>query len=153
MSATNGYPTTPKDQYYLQLALNQAKQALEEDEVPIGAIIVSHNQILAKGYNQTERLKDPTAHAEMIAITAACNALGSKYLRDCTLYVTVEPCLMCAGAIIWSQVSRLVFGTVEPKYGYRSSKNLQLHPKTVVHSGLMANEAAELMKIFFQSKR
>ncbi len=141
------------DEYFMRQALNLAEQAFEEDEVPIGAVVVSNYRIIGKGYNQTERLLDPTAHAEMLALTAACNFLGSKYLKDCTLYVTVEPCPMCAAALRWSQIGRIVFGAEEPKHGYRRHQPLLLHPKTLVKGGLFEETAAELMRSFFQKKR
>lgn len=141
------------DEYFMEQALKLAQQAYDEEEVPIGAVVVSRNQLIGKGYNQTERLLDPSAHAEMIALTAACDYLGSKYLRDCTLYVTVEPCPMCAGALRWAQLSRVVFGADEPKYGYRRFRPLLLHPKTEVKGGVMAQACAHLMQQFFRSKR
>ncbi len=137
----------------MQQALQEAEQAFEADEVPIGAIVVSQRRIIGRGYNQTERLLDPSAHAEMIALTAACDHLGSKYLRDCTLFVTVEPCPMCASALRWSQIGRIVFGAEEPKYGYRRYQPPLLHPKTQVTGGLLAQPCAELMQRFFRGKR
>src|SRR5690606_30826014 len=139
------------DERFMQEALNQAKYALAEGEIPIGAVVVSNNRIIAKAYNQTEKLNDVTAHAEMLALSAAANYLGNKYLQDCTLYVTVEPCVMCAGASYWSQLKRVVYGASEPKRGFRLHGNL-LHPKTEMVSGIMAPECAELMSEFFQSK-
>ncbi|RAU82634.1 nucleoside deaminase [Pontibacter arcticus] len=133
-------------------AYKQATYAFEEDEIPIGAVIVCNNRIIAKAYNQTEKLNDVTAHAEMLAFTAASEYLGNKYLHDCTLYVTVEPCVMCAGASYWAQLKRVVFGTTEPKRGYRRVGNL-LHPKTEMVSGIMADECAALMASFFANKR
>lgn len=130
-----------------------AQRAFEEEEVPIGAVIVSNFQIIGKGYNQTERLQDPTAHAEMLAITAACDFLQSKYLQDCTLFVTVEPCVMCAGAIKWAQLSRIVYACGEEKSGYTRHQPLLIHPKTQVSQGVMEFECAELMREFFQQKR
>jgi tRNA(adenine34) deaminase len=141
------------DEHFMQQALQEAEQAFEADEVPIGAIVVSQRRIIGRGYNQTERLLDPSAHAEMIALTAACDHLGSKYLRDCTLFVTVEPCPMCASALRWSQIGRIVFGAEEPKYGYRRYQPLLLHPKTQVTGGLLAQPCAELMQRFFRGKR
>ncbi|MEM9985463.1 MAG: nucleoside deaminase [Bacteroidota bacterium] len=141
------------DEYFMRQALLLAEQAFEEDEVPIGAVVVSNYRIIGKGYNQTERLLDPTAHAEMLALTAACNFLGSKYLKECTLYVTVEPCPMCAAALRWSQIGRMVFGAAEPKHGYRRHQPLLLHPKTLVKGGLLEENAAELMRSFFQRTR
>ncbi|MEY2829471.1 MAG: tRNA-specific adenosine deaminase [Bacteroidota bacterium] len=141
------------DEYFMQQALREAMKAFDDDEVPIGAVIVCNNTIIGKGYNQTERLKDATAHAEMIAITAAENYLGNKYLHDCTLYVTVEPCVMCAGASAWTQVSRVVYGAAEEKFGFtRLEKNI-LHPKTLITKFVLQNECADLMKKFFQQKR
>ncbi len=138
---------------YMKQALAEARKAFDEDEVPIGAVIVCNGRIIARAHNLTETLNDVTAHAEMQAITAAATNIGGKYLSDCTLYVTVEPCPMCAGAIAWSQLGRLVYGTADEKRGYlRYSPNV-LHPKTDVTSGICADEASELMKKFFQSKR
>lgn len=141
------------DEAYMREALKEARKAFEEDEVPIGAVIVCQNQIIARGHNLTERLIDVTAHAEMQAITSAANHLGGKYLIDCTLYVTIEPCIMCAGALFWSQISRVVYAASDPKRGYSLiGKNL-LHPKTKVDSGILKEEAAKLMEDFFRSKR
>jgi tRNA(adenine34) deaminase len=140
------------DEHYMNQAFKQAQQAFDEGEIPIGAIVVSNNRIIAKAYNQTEKLNDVTAHAEMLALTAASEYLGNKYLNDCTLYVTVEPCIMCAGASYWAQLKRVVFGTSEPKRGYRRVGNL-LHPKTEMVSGIMAQECADLMTTFFTGKR
>ncbi len=138
---------------YMKQALAEARKAFDEDEVPIGAVIVCNGRIIARAHNLTETLNDVTAHAEMQAITAAATNIGGKYLGDCTLYVTVEPCPMCAGAIAWSQLGRLVYGAADEKRGYlRYSPNV-LHPKTDVTSGICADEASELMKKFFQSKR
>ena len=133
-------------------AFKQAQYALAEGEIPIGAVVVCNNKILARAYNQTEKLNDITAHAEMLAFTAASEYLGNKYLHDCTLYVTVEPCIMCAGASYWAQLKRVVFGTTEPKRGYRRVGNL-LHPKTEMVSGIMAQECADLMASFFAARR
>lgn len=140
------------DDHFMQEALRQASYAFEEGEIPIGAVVVSNNRIIAKAYNQTEKLNDVTAHAEMLALTAAAEYLGNKYLNDCTLFVTVEPCVMCAGASYWAQLKRVVFGTSEPKRGYRRVGNL-LHPKTEMVSGVMAQECANLMATFFSAKR
>ena len=140
------------DENFMQQAYVQAQQAFAEGEVPIGAVIVSNNRVIAKAYNQTEKLNDVTAHAEMLAFTAASEYLGNKYLHDCTLYVTVEPCIMCAGASYWAQLKRVVFGAPEPKRGYRRLGNL-LHPKTEMVSGIMAQECADLMASFFAAKR
>ena len=141
------------DQEYMQKALIEAKQAFEEGEVPVGAIIVCRDRIIARAHNLTERLTDVTAHAEMQAITAAANALGGKYLTDCTLYVTVEPCVMCAGALAWSQLSRIVYGASDPKRGFSVFAPNALHPRTEVTEGILAEECANLMKDFFQRKR
>ncbi len=140
------------DDYFMQQAYLQAQYAFEEGEIPVGAVIVANNRVIARGYNQTEKLNDVTAHAEMVAFTAAAEYLGNKYLHDCTLYVTVEPCVMCAGASYWAQLKRVVFGAAEPKRGYRSVGNL-LHPKTEMVSGIMAQECADLMALFFANKR
>lgn len=140
------------DDYFMQEAYRQAQYAFAEGEIPIGAVIVCNNRIIAKAYNQTEKLNDVTAHAEMLALTAAAEHLGNKYLHDCTLFVTVEPCVMCAGASYWAQLKRVVFGTSEPKRGYRRVGNL-LHPKTEMISGIKAQECAELMASFFAGKR
>ncbi|QCR25101.1 tRNA-specific adenosine deaminase [Pontibacter sp. SGAir0037] len=136
----------------MEEAYRQAQYAFEEGEIPIGAVIVCKNRIIAKAYNQTEKLNDVTAHAEMLAFTAASEYLGNKYLHDCTLFVTVEPCVMCAGASYWAQLKRVVFGAPEPKRGYRRIGNL-LHPKTEMVSGVKAQECAELMASFFANKR
>ncbi|MBR5804012.1 MAG: nucleoside deaminase [Bacteroidaceae bacterium] len=141
------------DIQYMQMALREAQNAFDEGEVPVGAIVVCQGRVIARAHNLTETLNDVTAHAEMQAITAAANSLGGKYLTDCTLYVTVEPCVMCAGAIAWAQVSRVVFGAADDKRGYRRYAPDALHPKTVVEHGLLADEAAELMKTFFKQKR
>jgi tRNA(adenine34) deaminase len=141
------------DEYYMKLALKEARYAFEEDEVPVGAIVICNNKIIGKGYNQTEKLKDVTAHAEMIAITAAANYLGSKFLEDCTIYVTLEPCLMCAAALKWARVARLVFGAKDPKAGYTLTSGKILHPKTEVVTGIMENECGSLVTEFFKQKR
>ncbi len=137
----------------MKLALKEAGYALEEDEVPVGAIVVCQNKIIGKGYNQTEKLKDVTAHAEMIAITAASNFLGSKFLEECTLYVTLEPCLMCASALRWARIARLVYGAGDPKAGYTLTGGRVLHPKTEVMRGVMENECGNLLTGFFKLKR
>jgi tRNA(adenine34) deaminase len=143
----------PTDESFMKEALKEARKAFEEDEVPIGVVIVCNNRIIARAHNLTERLTDVTAHAEMQAITSAANYLGAKYLIDCTLYVTVEPCVMCAGALFWSQISRVVYAASDPKRGFSiTGKNL-LHPKTKLASGLLKEEAAKLMEDFFKSKR
>jgi tRNA(adenine34) deaminase len=137
----------------MRKALAEAEQAAAEDEVPIGAVVVCNNRIIARTHNLTETLHDVTAHAEMQAITAAANALGGKYLNDCTIYVTVEPCPMCAGALAWSQIARIVYGAPDTKKGYRLVAPKVLHPKTQVVSGVMEEECAAVMKEFFQAKR
>lgn len=141
------------DDYFMRQALIQAEQAYREDEVPIGAVIVWEHRMVGKGYNQTEKLQDPTAHAEMIAITAACDYVGSRVLPDCTLYVTVEPCPMCAGALKWAQIGRVVYGASEPKAGFTMHQPSILHPKTRVSRGILMAECADLMRDFFYKKR
>ena len=141
------------DEQYMQLALAEARQALLRDEVPIGAVVVCAGRIIGRGHNLTETLTDATAHAEMQAITAASQYLGGKYLPDCTLYVTVEPCVMCAGAIGWAQVGRLVYGAADEKRGYRRFAPEALHPKTEVTAGILADECGQLVKDFFRDKR
>ena len=141
------------DAYYMKQALMEAQRAAERGEVPVGAVVVCHDRIIARSHNLTETLNDVTAHAEMQAITAAANYLGGKYLTDCALYVTVEPCVMCAGAIAWSQMGRLVFGASDEKRGYHKYAPKALHPKTIVIQGVLADECALLMKQFFQKKR
>ena len=140
------------DEYWMQLALAEARKALDFDEVPVGAVIVVKDRIIARGHNLTEQLHDVTAHAEMQAITAASNFLGGKYLYDCTLYVTLEPCQMCAGALYWSQISKVVFGAYDPQRGFTAMGG-QLHPKTELVGGLMEEEAGDLIKRFFIQKR
>ncbi len=135
-------------------ALRLAQQAADQGEVPVGALVVTERgQIIGKGYNQTERLGDVTAHAEMLALTAATQTLGGKYLTDCTLYVTLEPCIMCAGALAWAQLDRLVFGASEPKRGFTRFQPSLLHPKTQIVSGILDREAEQLLKSFFKEKR
>lgn len=141
------------DERYMTLALNEAKKALQADEIPVGCVIVCQNQVIGRGHNLTQTLSDVTAHAEMQAITAAADTLGGKYLTDCTLYVTLEPCIMCAGAIGWAQVPRLVFGASDPKRGYTRFAPQALHPKCQVSSGILEPECSELLQNFFQSKR
>lgn len=141
------------DNYYMKKALQEAEFAFQEDEVPVGAVIVCRDQIIARAHNMTERLNDVTAHAEMQAITAAANKIGGKYLTDCTLYVTVEPCPMCAGAIGWAQIGRLVYGAPDEKRGYTLMAPRALHPKTKVKNGVLSDEATALMKDFFKKKR
>ena len=134
-------------------AMREAQMAAAEDEVPIGAVIVCRGRIIGKGHNMTERLNDPTAHAEMIAITAATEAMGGKYLNDCTIYVTVEPCPMCAGALAWSQIGRVVYGASDPKRGFSLFSPSLMHPKTEVTSGVLAEECGETVSEFFKNKR
>jgi tRNA(adenine34) deaminase len=149
------------DEHFMQQALKEAQQALDEDEIPIGAVIVQNNRIIARGHNQTERLNDCTAHAEIIALTSAFNYLGSKYLPDATLYVTIEPCLMCAGALYWSKIGKIVYGADDEKNGYRrgdpqasaATANWPFHPKTTLIKGLLAPQCADLIKKFFKDKR
>ncbi len=141
------------DEYYMKKALEEARIAFEKDEVPVGAVVVCRDRIIARAHNLTELLGDVTAHAEMQAITAAANALGGKYLDVCTLYVTVEPCVMCAGAIGWSQLGRLVYGASDPKRGYSVFAPDALHPKTEVISGVLAEDCGALMRDFFKRKR
>ena len=142
-----------KDERFMRLALQEAEQAAKEDEVPIGAVIVIGDRIIAKSHNLTEALNDVTAHAEMQAITSAANRLGGKYLKECTLYVTVEPCIMCAGALGWSQIKRIVYGVADEKRGYHTLNCSPLHPKTLVSSGILADECKLLIQQFFKSKR
>ena len=142
-----------QDERYMREALREAMFAAEEDEVPIGAVIVCRGRIIGKGRNMTERLNDPTAHAEMIAITAATEAMGGKYLNDCTLYVTVEPCPMCAGALAWSQVGRVVYGAADPKRGFSLFSPSLMHPKTEIVSGILVEECGNLVTEFFRNKR
>lgn len=141
------------DEMYMKEALKLAQKAFEEDEVPIGAIVVCKGKIIGKGYNLTERLKDVTAHAEMQAFTAAANYMGGKYLQDCTLYVTIEPCVMCAGASYWTQISRIVYGARDEKRGYSSFAEGIIHPKTEIVRGVMEAECAALIQTFFRNKR
>jgi len=143
----------PNDEKYMRMALAEAKVALAMDEIPIGCVVVCDDRVIGRGHNLTERLHDVTAHAEMQAITAASETLGGKYLERCSLYVTVEPCVMCAGAIAWSQLGRLVYGAEDEKRGYRKFAPQALHTKTTVVSGVLADEASKLMKDFFKSKR
>ena len=145
--------TMTADERYMRKALEEARRAFEADEIPVGAVVVCGDQIIARGHNLTEMLHDVTAHAEMQAITAAAEHLGGKYLDVCTLYVTVEPCIMCAGAIGWSQLGRLVYGASDPKRGFSYFAPKAHHPKTKVTSGVLEEECAALMKEFFQRKR
>lgn len=144
-----------KDEKFMRMALAEAREAMERDEVPIGAVIVSpRGMVIGRGHNLTEALADVSAHAEMQAITAAASTLGGKYLQDCTLYVTVEPCLMCAGAIGWAQISRIVYGAADEKRGYRTfTSKTPFHPRATVTSGVLGEECGELMRTFFKSKR
>lgn len=151
ISITSG--TMEQDEKYMKDALREAGAAATEDEVPIGAVIVCRGRIIGKGHNMTERLNDPTAHAEMIAITAATEAMGGKYLNDCTLYVTVEPCPMCAGALAWSQIGRVVYGAPDPKRGFSNFTPSLMHPKTEVVSGILGDECGSLVSAFFKNKR
>ncbi len=143
------------DEYYMEMALREAQNAFDEDEVPVGAVVVQQDRIIARGYNMTEKLKDPTAHAEMIALTAAFTKMGSKYLPDAVLYVTVEPCVMCAGALYWSKLKKVVWGASDPKNGFSRVQPAisPFHPKTEIISGIMQEECAALMREFFEKKR
>lgn len=143
---------TDPDAFFMDEALKMAEKALKEDEVPVGAIIVAGNQIIAKAHNLVERLSDPTAHAEMQAITAACNHFNAKYLADCTLYVTLEPCPMCAAATYWAQMGRIVYGAKDPKMGFSRHEHL-VHPKTVITGGIGADKSVDMLKKFFTGKR
>jgi len=141
------------DKFYMRKALEEARAAYESEEIPVGAVVVCRDQIIARAHNLTETLTDVTAHAEMQAITAAAENLGGKYLTDCTLYVTVEPCPMCAGALGWSQIKRIVYGTADPKHGYQCYAPKVLHPKTEVNEGVLEEECRQLMQEFFKRKR
>jgi tRNA(adenine34) deaminase len=141
------------DAYFMRAALQEAKQAYQEDEIPVGAVIVCNQRIIARAHNMTEKLNDVTAHAEILAITSAANFLGSKYLNDCTLYVTLEPCIMCAGALFWSQMSRVVYGAEDVKRGFTQSKIRVLHPKTAISRDVLADECSLLLRNYFESKR
>ena len=140
------------DKYFMRRAIEEAKIALQKDEVPVGAVIVSNNQIIARAHNLTETLTDVTAHAEMQAITSVANFIGGKYLKDCTLYVTLEPCQMCAGALYWSQISKIVIGASDSHRGFRVMKT-KIHPKTKIIDGVLASEAKKLIEDFFEKKR
>jgi tRNA(adenine34) deaminase len=142
-----------EDEHYMRLALQEAEKAFEAEEIPIGAIVVCKGRIVGRGHNLTEQLNDVTAHAEMQAFTAASQTLGGKYLKDCTLYVTIEPCVMCAGASYWTQIGKLVYGAPEVKRGFTTKGNNILHPKTVLKSGVLAEECASLIRKFFENKR
>lgn len=141
------------DEYFMKKALQEAEKAYANGEIPVGAVIAVNHQIIAKTYNQTERLQDVTAHAEMLAITAAAEYLGTKYLKECTLYVTLEPCPMCAGALAWSQIGKIVFGASDVKKGFSLIENQLLHPKTIIERGILAHESQALLQRFFQEKR
>lgn len=141
------------DEYFMKQAMQMAEQALEENEIPVGAVVVCNKRVIAKAHNQTERLQDVTAHAEMLAITAAQNYLGSKYLNECTLFVTLEPCNMCGGALYWSQIGRVVYAASDEKRGYSKTSLSILHPKTKVEYGLMASHAEVLIEEFFRKMR
>lgn len=142
-----------EDLHYMKMALEEAKKAFLAHEIPIGAVVVCKNRIVGRGHNLTEQFNDVTAHAEMQAFTSAAHTLGGKYLSDCTLYVTIEPCVMCAGASYWTQIGRIVYGAREEKRGFLSKNANLLHPKTVVKGGILADECAALMKSFFEKKR
>lgn len=142
-----------KDEKYMAEALKEARLSADEGEIPIGAVVVSRDRIIGRGHNMTERLHDPTAHAEMIALTAATEALGGKYLTDCTLYVTIEPCPMCAAALAWAQLGTLVYGATDPKRGYSLFSPSLLHPRTAVVSGVLADECSTLLSEFFRDRR
>ncbi len=141
------------DEKFMRLALAEARKALEQQEVPIGAVIVANDALVGRGHNLVETLDDPTAHAEMQALTAAASTIGGKYLKNCTLYVTVEPCIMCAGAIGWAQIGRVVWGADDPKRGYRCYSEQVFHPKTTVARGILQEECSLLIKTFFESLR
>ncbi len=143
------------EEYYMMLALKEARRAFEEDEVPVGAVVVMNEKVIARGYNMTEKLNDPTAHAEMIALTSAFSFLGSKYLPDARIYVTVEPCIMCAGGLYWSKIGRVIYGADDEKNGYKriTGTNWPFHPRTELTRGVLKEECAALMKDFFKNKR
>lgn len=144
---------TEADERMMREALAEARAARDEDEVPIGAVVVHNGRIISRGHNMTERLGDPTAHAEMIAITSACEAMGGKHLNECTLYVTVEPCPMCAAALAWAQLGSLVYGTSDPKRGYSLFSPSLLHPKTRISHGILEEECSSIVSDYFKSKR
>lgn len=141
------------DEHFMKQAIKEAQKAMEMGEVPVGAVVVCNKQIISKGHNQTQMLNDVTAHAEIIAITAASNFLGNKYLPDCTLYVTLEPCTMCAGALYWSQVGKVVYGAADEKRGFMKHGKDMLHPKTKLEYGILHEECSQMLKEFFQAKR
>ena len=146
-------PSVAPDEFFMNEAIKEAKQALKLGEIPIGAVIVCNGKIIGRGHNLTERLNDVTAHAEMQAFTAAANHLGGKYLKDCVLYVTVEPCVMCAGAAYWTQIGRIVFGAYDPQRGFMRLNEKVTHPKTEIVGGIKENECSMIIKEFFQTKR
>ena len=141
------------DDHFMKEAIKQAEIAFEEKEIPVGAVIVCNNKIIARAYNQTEKLNDSTAHAEMIALTAAFNYLGGKYLPDCSIYITLEPCIMCAGALYWSQIGKIIFGASDQKRGYRTANSEILHPKTEVIEGILAQDCKQILDKFFNTIR
>lgn len=143
------------DEYYMMMALKEARRAFEEEEIPVGALVVLNEKIIARGYNMTEKLNDPTAHAEIIALTSAFNFLGSKYLPEAAIYITIEPCLMCTGGLYWSQIGKVVYGADDEKNGYRKTvgSNWPFHKKTELIRGVLKDECAQLMKDFFTNKR
>ena len=145
--------TTHTDDYFMKQAFNEAQKAFLADEIPVGAVVVCNNRIIARAYNQTERLNDVTAHAEIVALTAAADHLGSKYLDECTMYVTLEPCVMCAGALAWAQLGRLVYAASDDKRGFMCFGKAVLHPKTKLSMGVMQDNCADLIKKFFKEKR
>ncbi len=152
------YTMELNDEYFIKQALREAQKAYEEDEVPVGAVVVVNGHIIARGYNQVEKLTDSTAHAEIIALTSAFNFLGSKYLPEATLYVTIEPCVMCSGALYWSKIGRVVYGAADDKNGYhritgQDAAASPFHPKTIITAGVLKEECAKLMKDFFKAKR
>lgn len=141
------------DEYYMREALKEARKGFDADEIPVGAIIVCNDRVIARAYNNTEQLNDVTAHAEMLAFTSAASTIGGKYLQNCTLYVTLEPCVMCAGAAAWTQIGRIVYGASDPKKGFSKVGTSILHPKTKVTTGILAEECETLLKDFFAKKR
>ncbi|MES2566297.1 MAG: nucleoside deaminase [Bacteroidota bacterium] len=141
------------DEFFMNEALKEAKKAFDADEVPVGAVVVADNKIIARAHNYTERLNDVTAHAEMQVITAAANSIGGKYLNECTLYVTLEPCLMCAGALHWTHITKIVYGATDDKKGFTKINQPVLHPKTTIIKGILENECSTILKDFFQTKR
>ena len=141
------------DEFFMKEALKEARKALEADEIPVGAVIVAENRIIGRGHNLTVTLNDPTAHAEMQAFTAATNSLGSRYLNGCTLYVTLEPCIMCAGASFWAQISKIIYGADDPKRGFSLIKDRILHPDTTVSGGILQKECSRILTEFFKNKR